>query len=817
MPSPRSSLLVVLLVLLALPARAGVDVQLPGKASVLGTLDGAGQVDRLRLEGLEGMALTLKIVAQGLPKGATGPDFSLTISGPGGAVDFAAVEKAKDFPRSIKIVGLVLPATGEYTLDLGADGLTDYRLSLKAKLPTLADQVVVVGASGGGALLGGPTLALVPTLSGSRVTVSAAYKGKGDVVPRLEAFSGAGVLGKEKLKPKAHTQVFEGVAGGEQTIEVTNAGSEAGEIVVKVKLKAPKIKPAKLDLRASVLGVAPGETTLVGALIDGALGGQVEVTDGDSSLHGAAVSLPAGAFAGLRLITIATAVDAAVAEEGQAAAGPTVALGPDGLAFDVTAGDALVTIPYEPGRLPLGAVPADLTVQQDRKKQVLSLDAESVDAEDATVTVVVDGFSTFSSRVPAGSPNLDGRSYWFVGQDVEMVPGVPSDERRVAHVFGAVTFSGEAGGTYAFEGDELETSFGHAGSAGFVDTSDQPLEEGGLGGTWAYDPGLQSLTVDEGGDPASYFVAADGSVLVGADSLDEDSPDTSFELFVERAAEAPTPAALAGEYWVFDYRLEVHETGGGPLELEGANSVGMLTLGADGSLSITQFKERLSGFYGGADFEAEVGTFALEGSYTVQGDGSLLIDFGEGETERFFPSKDRGVILGSQQVTPAVGSDEGLFSLAVLVRKASDLGLGALRGDAVYSQRELGYELAGTEAVPDLKNKLVEARLSLDGTKALFGNTVAWTDRNVSRNDGNQVDGLLIEGSSWPGGVPNKQDAVDFPASFSLKKDGRLGIGGILEGAIAPSAVFGFGVFGPKLKEFNHAAVALLVLPPEAP
>ncbi len=779
---------------------ADVDVELPDRATVKGTLMPDGEVDVFRFRAVAGSELTLTVSS----KKKAPLDLAPVVTDPGRVpLDLADAKVFVDQDRKVRVTALPLPTTGEYTLAVAATGIGEYTLKLKVRPPRSASASESVPADGS---------VLVPFAAPANATLTLkarASKGS-DAVPRFGAFGEDDLSTEGKLKPTSHVVKTTAGEGGDLEVEVTNDGTDADTIEVSVKIKAAKSKPAKLDVRGATLGEPGGGETFVGAFVDGAAGGTVTVDDEESGVEGAAATVPAGAFDGTVLLALGSAPAETVATTGLQAAGPTLSVGPAGASFSAP---VTVTVPFDASRLPVGADADDVVVQHTSGATgTETLTPVAVDAVSNTVSVQVTGFSTFTPVVPEGSPSLDGRSYWFFGHDVDVIREMsgPSTYREFFRDSGSVSFTGVGAGTFSFSGTELTAFFGHDPDTGLgvVSTETGPLTEGGGGGTWAYEPDGRRITIEVGpGDTETYFVAADGSMLV-PEVVRGDETTTRSALFVEKADTAPSPAALAGTYHVFDHRFEAVQTGS-TLEMAGANSVGTFTVKADGSCSVS-LTERESRFEPGGSgaFDRSVGKGNIPGTWSVQGDGSLLVSL-DGETERFFPSADGTVILGATADT-APRPGEGLFSQVVLVRRGSGMGPGSLGGDYAFVGHELEYLpwLDGGPVVPDFETVNIEDVVALDGSTSLT--STAPYERIVRRDD------------QALGGVDVEQLGEDFlPPTFSLSKNGRFTVSapgepGGLDGAAHPAGTFVLGVQSPKTPEDFFATYMLLRLPPDA-
>jgi len=797
--SDRLLQVLVALLVLAVPVAADVDVELAAKGNVLGTLLPEGEVDVFRFDAVAGTQLTLAVSAR-----KKAPlDFALVILGPDMlAVDPNGAKAFVDKGSSLRIKNLPLTQTGSYTIQVVATGTGEYKLSVKALPPRKTSTSAEVPAAGS-------TMVAFAAPPGALLTLKAkAPKGSG-AVPRFGAFGTDDLSTEGALKPTSHVVKVEAGVGGDLEVELMNTGKGSAELAVTIAIKSPKSKPAKLDVRAASLGMPAGGETFVGVQIDGAAGGSVAVDDDDSTIAGARVDVPAGAYPGTLLVTIATAEADAVGDDGSLAAGDTLTLGPAGADFDLP---VTVTLPFQEGRLPVGAMGAAVSVQQLKAKNASATQTPvAVDDLADTVSVEVDGFSSFTCIAGKGSPKLNGRSYWFFGQDVELFSGgVPSTGRRVVQENGVVSFVGDGAGTFTFAGNELGVDSDQNVKSGqaSVTTFSSPLTEGEVGGTWLYDPTGQSITIEVGkGDNETFWVAEDGSMFLSAVDKDDD-PRTQLTMFVEQPATAPSLSELAGDWHVFDYRYEVVETGAG-LEMAGANSVGMATLKDNGTLKIglTERESRF-GFDTGDVFDRGVGKGSVAATHVVQLDGSVLVDFGGGEVERFFPNIDNTLLIGS---VPQGGlpPTEGLFSMAVLVRRGSGLGPASLSGDFVFQGQEMEYSPAGVgqDTVPDFETVSLEDSVMFDGTAALMGSGAY---EKIVRRDDNQQDGVSVT-----------QSGGNFlPPSFSLAANGVFKVSdagepGGLTGACNPAGTFVFGVQDPKTAEDFFAAYVLMKLPPE--
>ena len=810
-PRPAALAAGLALALLAPAARADVSSELPPKASVKSTLVPAGETEVFRVDAVAGSTLDLSLSAK---KKEALTSFDVELRGPDD--ELVDLSSASDTGKKFSVKKLVLMSSGTYTLTVGGEGTGEYSLSLTVGAPKKAE-------------VDPPTIDAAETVqvafaapSGASVTLKAKAPKKSPATPRFGMFQGEDLSTLGALKPTAHTVKVVVGEGGDLMVPLTNTGSGSDTITVTITIKAAKSKKAKLDVRAEELGFPGGGETFLGVLVDGAAGGDFSVDDAATGLDGAGVSVPAGAFEGTALVSLADAPAEPVEDIQRQTAGPTLTVG----ALGVTSFDQPVTLtlPFDSQQLPLATDGDDVSVQElTGKNTVTTLVPDAVDERQETVSVSLGAPARLTPTVRRGSPRLDGRTYWLLGQDTEHEPGkLTSHTRRVARIDGLVSFVGDGSGTFSVSGTEYETTLTTqpGDGSGFVESSANPIdaeEGGGFVGAWEYQPDGQRIVTDVGGeDEQSFYVSHDGRMLLNSVVRDPSDTTTTMELFLQKADTPPSMEAVAGTYHVFDMRFDVFEQFDDlqnrlPLGMAGANSAGTFTLDADGTFRIP-LTERESVFEAGPAFERGVGKGTVTGTWSVEKDGSVRVVFDPDEPgdpqeiEFFYPNADNTVIMGSApEMLPPLS--EGLHAWAVLVRQGSGLGPASLTGDYALVSQQLEYrsDSVGNVQVPDFEAVTIEDILAFDGSKAV--NSTDPYDRIIRRDDG-QPGGLIVETST---------EDLGLGASFKLSGNGTftIGEGGAGSGAVSPAGDFAFVVLAPSIKEDVSLGLMLLKLPPE--
>ncbi len=398
----KSSLLWVALAAALLPTLAArgdsVDVQLRGSDKLTGTIRPKDEVDCFLCDVAKGTVISASV--KGSSK--TGPAFQISLQQNGSAVS-GATFAAKGLGGSL--LPFTVPASGQYQLCVAGDGAKDgdYALAVSWK-----PQASSAGA-GGPVAASGPASFTFSAAAGSTATIDvlpakkSAFKGK---LVDLEGPSGFTSDLSALTKPHAVTAALP--TTGEYTVDFTNVGA-SGNWTAKVKVKAPKVKGGKYDLRDSAsAGAFAGDHSAYGRIVGSGGGTLVVQTGVGSPIDGSQVTVQPGSLGGPTVITVSVG-DPISTGDGSHGAGPAVDFGPSGTTFDPTGTDASkqakITIPLDLSYFPTGDTSslviyvraADGTVSQVPPPII-------VDQGAGTVTFSASHFSTYQPATKNARP-----------------------------------------------------------------------------------------------------------------------------------------------------------------------------------------------------------------------------------------------------------------------------------------------------------------------------------------------------------------------------------------------------------------------------
>jgi hypothetical protein len=316
-------------------ARAAVDVEIRNGDKVTGTIAPATEVETFRFRVPKDAVLTLKAAA-----GKKGPQIRMQLSSPAGDPLSAAEGKTASIAKyktsesglfSVEITSKDGATGGDYSFSVAWKSATNYggARTLAADVDDVVDFSVDAGATATFSVKKTKTSAAAPTLAS--LTLPDAT---------VETLSGA-------------TQKRQIDQTGDCRLAVSSA--TAGDVTTTVRVKPPKASKRRYALTAKAIGGGDPEGDTAFSAIVGPEGGTIEVPtiphgEPGSQLDGAGVIVPAGALPLGTAVVIATA-PAMSAGDAQAAAGTTVAFGPEGLAFGSKT--ATVTIPFDPALAPV--------------------------------------------------------------------------------------------------------------------------------------------------------------------------------------------------------------------------------------------------------------------------------------------------------------------------------------------------------------------------------------------------------------------------------------------------------------------------------
>jgi hypothetical protein len=573
-------------------------------------------------------------------------------------------------------------------------------------------------------------------------------------------------------------------------------------------------RPEKLDFRGVALGRASGYETAVGRPV--AAGAPTSLTVASTSdLVGASLVVPADAAPDGARVLLTSTTAPRVSDAGRHAAGPALAVAPDGM---VLSSAATLTVPYDPFLVPRGADPAAVLsvarVASDGTS--VALVPVSVDAQSHTVTVTTDRFARFVATSSTGLLDPTGKSYWRASLDASFKPDAGGDgttARDVDLQAGRATF--EDGGTMPLSGLQYSGHWLHDVSGAVV--------AGATGGrsdvvsSWSFAPDGRRIQVDDVVHGTSLFeMSENGQALVGQLDGRTTRPSCRIDVALLRAERAPTMSDLAGAWRFGMVELDMTWSDDGrPLGLEVDRSLGTLNLRADGTWTITVDSRgarfaRKTRRLGRTAFDG-----ALGGGWSVVGsDGG----WAEGSVMLTIPTPIDTVIINvlpsadGRSFVGCTNSDLGLETFAFLfgVRKSNATTNADAQGE--YAATELGlgvtvYRPSGAPRfVPDIVLSQTQARIAFDGSGAL------------ALTSGSH---LTVERDPSAVGVIRNDSGADDPIAsipFSLTRTGALTVQAdpqaLVVGAIAPDASTGFVVDSPRTGVGEYGLRVFVKSPP---
>ena len=760
----------------AAPAWAEVDVEVPANFKVKGTLD-PSEVERFRFHAEEGTVLTL---AASAAKGST-LDFNITLATDVGVPVGVPDPLVTDTGGKFAIKGLVIPATGDYQVVLAGAGSGGYSLSLKAKPQTIWTRTLGFGGAG----LAQFTFAMP---AGSTVSLLAKPAAGSGTVARLVSLDPVGSsidltsLGSKTATTHAVT-VGPLAAGGDFILTVSNEGG-AGDIEVAAKVKPPKTKPGKLDLRGAVLGRPTGGETFVGRMLDGA-GGIVTVGGAAGDLNGAKVVLPPGALAGPTLVSIASSLPPPIGDPDDQAAGPAVLLGPSGLTFPVP---AVLTLPVDFSKIPGDATINDvrILIVEDNGSSRIVLPTGFASG---TVTVETSGLSVCCPIVVSGPPNYGytslgtlkpgGDEFWMLQMAAELNTGSGNDSRnrKLEASIGQVSLRGDGTMDYSLANHGFQWS-----NQNSPPMSGQPIQAGlteytaSDGGTlnWAYDATGTKIVLSGTPDNTPVFrVSRDGKYFAGAHE-GYTQPNGDVQFGVRKNAKSLTTASLQGAWTMCFLELEANQNGSsGAAGPRPRRSYGTTTFDGAGNCTIA-FTERRASFdeSSGTTSQPSESVSVKNATYSIDVDGTIVVVVpppkpgDTGTTLRVFPGEGLDVLFAGQD--PPLG--ESAMAM-VLVRQGS----GLTRSDLAGRYHGVNFSVdMNSYGVPSTPLPIPDFNINIEALVGTFdgGAAADFTgDRFHVQRDTQTADGTLTENSSETFTV---SVSVTSQGKASLAADGKV-------------------------------------------
>jgi hypothetical protein len=793
--------------LAAAGAFADIDVETAAAIKAKSTLAPEGELETFRFDATAGTRLSFSLAAG---RGAE-LQFAPVLTAPDASVvELDNFLKVK--PKGIAVTNLPLEQSGTYVLIVTGSGTGDYTLALTGSPQTRFTAIGQLDPAN-------PQPSAFSAPPGSSVALSVKAAKGSAATPRFGMLTGDGyaldLVGMGRLTETSQSVTVQEIGGtGDFVVVVGNDGA-IGDVVLSISVKPPRRKQAKLDLRAKSLGRPSGGETFVARAI-GPEGGLVDVTNLESELLGASVSVPPGALASTLPVSIASAVTPVPPDRDDQAAGPAIDLRPSGTVF---LSAVTVTLPFDISLLPANADPEDirvLVIEDDGSTRVIVPFA--VDVVAGTVSVLTSSFSVCVPIVRSGPPRLGltpgGDEYWLFVQTFDLEPSQDADSRVREYFLEVSEASFFDDGTAQASTEEryfrVENPDGPTdGVEGNVNSSAANSE---FNGTWAYGVDGRSIQITGGTAPPLLWISRDGSVMAGR-GRPSDWATGQLYVLLRKNTSPITVASLAGTYSISGFELSADQDGfGTPAKAEPTTLTGTVTFDGEGGLKAT-VSERNTEFDGGAGvWRDSVGGGGLTATYSVEASGTVLFeippDDGDdtGDTLRLFPGPSANSFIATDR-DPQNGNHFVLF----LVRQGSGLSRESL--DGAYRLEDVSvapqtYQSTGPSpvTVPDLWVADESAALAFDGSAQLVSFDGAFHE--VQR-DPSEIEGLFVSNA---GESLDVAVAVGSKGNFTLTETSS---GGTYTGGLAPDAMFGFFVSGIRNDPaHSHTIGVLLRLPP---
>jgi hypothetical protein len=318
----------------AVAARADLDVVIGRADTVRGTLLPASQTETYRFACPEGARISVSAASRG-----TRMRVGATLFAPQDVVAAGATGRRLHIRH-------VAAVSGEFRVDVAsADGVStgDYALNVRWRSPKAFGQTLPVAGNATNDL----TFAAD---AGARVTFTLAASRGSAATPSLVRVADA----DGQLFPlTAGTRgTFDVPETGSYTLTFENTAAAAGDVVAHAKVRSPKA--AKRLLLATSHEIPPTTNVVAAAVLDGS--GGVVTAPVSGALSGARVTVPAGALGRAAIVVVGTAPEITPPSvTSSTRATPPAFIGPLGATFAATA-QPTVELPLAPsGPVPLDA------------------------------------------------------------------------------------------------------------------------------------------------------------------------------------------------------------------------------------------------------------------------------------------------------------------------------------------------------------------------------------------------------------------------------------------------------------------------------
>jgi hypothetical protein len=765
---------------LALSAQGDtVDVEIRSADKVSGTIRPTSDQECFTCELATNTSLTA--VVKGRSK--TGPAFKTVFR-----QSFADVPGPAFAPKARGGTMKTLPvsSSGQYQVcvfvDDGKDGDYDLVVTWKPQLTWTA-----AGAALG---VGGDDSFTFSAPAGSSATVDLLPgKGsafKGDIVevtgPEAFEFDLSDTVEKHFVIPTLP-------ATGEYVVHVTNVGDD-GTWTGRVKLRVPKFKLRKFDLRDAALGGAfAGDHTVIGREVDEAGGTVLVQTGGASPIDGAGVSIPADSLSGPVVITVAAGTDLNTGD-GSHTSGPAVEFGPSGTEFDPSK-SAQITIPFDPSFFPGGDTSA-LVVYVRAADGTISPVPPPYVINGNTVTFSTSHFSTYQAATSGPRP-LEGN---FIALEID---GQLDSNFEGKYGFGLHQLSATAAAAIV-QNQNARIGWHNFSSEG----ADASLEISGS---------AQSLTISVKDDATVQLIDQQqipAQVVTFLRGVSDDVLVGQHDpvVLLRRAAAFPTPATLAGGWHVFHLEFDSSVSQGFPstVQFQLSSETGNVTFTPDGRLVLGTFREiRSQSMYQSGQWSTQAKTKTGQTGITYKVDQEIgqVIVTPPGDDAPFSLEAvlDGNALVGLQYKGSGEGGDSAV-GMFLMVRNASGLTTAKLAGAFQLVQQTTDVIDHAAAEEPPKTQDFAMAETAYVATVAANGVTTLEGLQDVTTHDDN--------------GNPVTDSAQTFTGGARLtgRADGSVvSSDPVFIGAVAVGG--GFFVFmDPRTSPASHEIGFGLRLPP---
>jgi hypothetical protein len=792
----RHEFATVLLASLAIlsTARAAVDAEVGGSVAAKGNLGSSEETASFRFSGVTGSVVT--VTAKGKP--GLVPSLEI-LNASEEELDPGITYRVAGTKAQIK--GLVLPSTSLWQVVVGGEGAGEYTFTLKVKSPKSINQTLNVNVETGHVLnFAAPT--------GSALTLVAKTAAGSAAIPRfgvLMAEDGDPIdlTGTGNLGSTSHSTVVAATTGnGNLSIFISNAGGADGDVNLSIKIKAPKVKKEKLDLRSAVLGMPGGGETYLSESI-GSDGGAIAVTDGE--LEGASLTIPAGALDAPVRIAMASAPAPSPVSDDDQAAGPAVDLRPSGLVFDEP---ATLVLPFDPALIPGNRSPSDVRVLiVEADGSTMEVNPVAIDLEAKTVTLPLGGFTICIPIIRSGITPLGvapgGDEFWNLTLEAELEPdtvGTDSRARWFLLEVGESSFFGD--GTVQTSSSwrsfslENETTFDgiNHGIQAFESAQEYVAD-------WTYGADGRTIEIVEGDDGGAVLAASrNGSILIEYGE-EADDQGVGWSLLLRKSATPWTVADFKGAWTMGGIEISADTSGSANVgSIEASREYGTVIFDGEGGFKATASGREAVMNVTNGNREESSSSFKGSGTYSVSANGTLAMQVDPepgdegGDPLRAYPGREGNVMF----VVDDGPCGPCTYAL-ILVRQGSGMGTSDLAGDFLGSTfavdlRSYAPIIGGggpTQFAGDAALSVMDFEWAFDGDNSALLDA---SEHQVRREE------------DEPQGIRTGLEEFTTTLGIGVSSKGQLTFteeeeGALLVGALSPDGMFAFLVTNPSLDD----------------